>query len=334
MLPVGGYAKRFREVPEPMYNESRAVAEDSGNSIVSRDDGHDAFPSGPGLARPSVVRDDLVHATVSARLRAAREALGLTTSDVARRTRITLRHVEALEAGNYAALPGRPYALGFARAYALAVGLDGAAIADAVRLELAGSAPRPESRVVHQFEVGDPDKTPSRLVVWLAMLLFVGVLAMGTVFWRGYFVPAVSLPPLVSPAPSGSSESGRVALTRRQAGAPAPASAPSGGAVMFTALEEGIWVKFYDGQGKQLLQRQLAKGESYTVPPDALSPKLWTGRPDALAVTIGGQPVARLADTEKVIKDVPVDAASLQARASAASAASGTVPGAAPPVIR
>jgi hypothetical protein len=89
-------------------------------------------------------------------------------------------------------------------------------------------------------------------------------------------------------------------------------------------MEEGIWVKFYDGRGKQLMQKQLAKGESYTVPSEAVKPKLWTGRPDALAITIGGQQIPRLADAEKVMKDVPVEAASLRARSSAPAAAPGT----------
>ncbi len=295
-----------------MHNESRTVAEDVTQDPPSSEPGADE-----GLVAPV----DLANAPVSMRLRAAREALGLTTDEVARRTRITLRHIEALEAGDYAALPGRPYALGFARGYAVVVGLDGKIVADAVRLELAGSAPRPEPRILHQFEVGDPDKTPSRLVGWLAVLLLIAVLALGAVFWRGYFVPAVSLPSLAGPAepaPAGQDAAGQDAegLARRQASASGagPAAAISGGTVIVTAVEEGIWVKFYDGQGKQLMQKQLAKGESYTVPADAISPKLWTGRPDALAITIGGQAVARLAETEKVVKDVPVDAASLRAR--------------------
>lgn len=299
-----------------MHNESRAVADDGGSSKVSEDNKQDLPPYGPGLGEPAIAPVDLAHAPVSLRLRAAREVLGLSTQEVARRTRITLRHVEALEAGDYAALPGRPYALGFARGYALVVGLDGKTIADAVRLELAGSAPRPEPRILHQFEVGDPDKTPSRLLGWLAVLLLAGVLAMGAIFWRSYFAPAVSLPSLAGPSVADPVEQPVADLTRRQAKVPGALAATGtlGGAVMFTALEEGIWVKFYDGQGKQLMQKQLAKGESYTVPADAATPKLWTGRPDALAITIDGQAVARLAEAEKVVKNVPVDAASLRAR--------------------
>ncbi|MES2302439.1 MAG: helix-turn-helix transcriptional regulator, partial [Pseudomonadota bacterium] len=47
-------------------------------------------------------------ASVGESLRAAREAAGLDIKQLALRTRVTVRHLEALEAGDYAALPGRP----------------------------------------------------------------------------------------------------------------------------------------------------------------------------------------------------------------------------------
>lgn len=308
-----------------MDDASRAVAEDGGSYMGSEDHRQGDASSGTGRdmaqsADPVVPALPPVQpetATVSAKLRAAREALGLSTGDIARRTRVTLRHIEALEAGDYAAMPGRPYAIGFARGYALAVGLDGTDIANAVRAELQGRAPRPEPRVLHQFEVGDPAKTPSRLVVWLAVLMVVGIVGMGAVFWRSYYAPATALPSLAGPP-----ESGAATLTQAQVGARATGAVPPSGqqpagsnTVVFTALEEGIWAKFYDGQGRQLMQKQLAKGESYTVPADAASPKLWTGRPDALAIAIGGRAVPRLAEAEGVMKDVAIDAASLRARA-------------------
>ncbi|MBX9883599.1 MAG: DUF4115 domain-containing protein, partial [Novosphingobium sp.] len=133
--------------------------------------------------------------------------------------------------------------------------------------------------------------------------------------------PAVSLPALV-----GEPEQSAAATPRREAPAPPAKSAqtPANGPVVFTSLQEGIWVKFYDGQGKQLLQKQLAKGESYTLPADAVAPQLWTGRPDALSITIGGQTIPRLAEAEKVMKDVPVDAVSLRARPAAPAPGQGT----------
>lgn len=291
-----------------MNDGSYAVAEDGERNMDSEDKSPDPVPTGSGT-KLSAADDD--QASVSARLMAARQALGLTTAEVARRTRVTLRHIEALESGDYSMMPGRPYAIGFAKAYARAVGLDDARIAEAVRFELQGSAPRPEPRVLNQFEVGDPAKTPSRLVGWLALLLVGAILAMGGIFWRSYYAPAVSLPSLVQVPEQPAAPAASQAVPAPQ---PAIQPPPANGPVVFTALEEGIWVKFYDVQGKQLMQKQLAKGESYTVPGDVAGPKLWTGRPDALAITIAGQSMPRLAETEKVMKDVPIDAASLRAR--------------------
>jgi cytoskeletal protein RodZ len=315
-----------------MDDASRAVAEDGGSYMglgdhmqgdASSGTDHDIAQSAvPVAPAPQPLRPET--ATVSAKLRAAREAHGLSTGDIARRTRITLRHIEALEAGDYAAMPGRPYAIGFARGYALVVGLDGTDIANSVRAELQGHAPRPEPRVLHQFEVGDPAKTPSQLLVWLALLVVLGVVGMGAVFWRNYYAPAVALPSLAGPPESGAARLTQAQAAAKAASAAAPsAQAVGGDTVVFTALEEGIWVKFYDGQGRQLLQKQFAKGESYTVPADAASPKLWTGRPDAFAIAIGGQTVPRLAVAEGVMKDVPIDAASLRARTPAPAANSG-----------
>jgi hypothetical protein len=92
---------------------------------------------------------------------------------------------------------------------------------------------------------------------------------------------------------------------------------------VFTALEDGVWVKFYDGSGAQLMQKQMAKGESYTVPAEATGPQVWTGRPDAFAITVGGKPVAKLAEAEGIMKDVPVTAQALLDRGTTESAANG-----------
>lgn len=294
-----------------MNDGSYAVAKDGERNTVPADPSHDPSAAGQGSDSPGSPAGGDAQASVAARLVAARQAIGLSAGEVALRTRVTLRHIEALETGDYSAMPGRPYAIGFAKAYARVVGLGGAEIADAVRSELQGSAPRVEPNVLNQFEVGDPAKTPSRLVGWLALLLVGAILAMGGIFWRSYYAPAVSLPSLV-----GEPEQSVGATPRREVpAAKAPiAVQPANGPVVFTSLEEGIWVKFYDGQGKQLMQKQLAKGESYTLPGEAVGPKLWTGRPDALSITIGGQPIPRLAEAEKVMKDVPVDAASLRTR--------------------
>src|SRR5262245_24805646 len=54
----------------------------------------------------------------------ARRARGLTLQQIAETTKIPLRHLEALERDEFAALPGGMYRRAFVRAYAYAVGLD------------------------------------------------------------------------------------------------------------------------------------------------------------------------------------------------------------------
>ena len=70
-------------------------------------------------------------------------------------------------------------------------------------------------------------------------------------------------------------------------------------------LEEKIW---------DPIRKRAKKGEHYTVPPDAEGPRLWTGRPDALAITVGGKEVPKLAQEKRTVKDVPVSAEALLAR--------------------
>ena len=84
--------------------------------------------------------------------------------------------------------------------------------------------------------------------------------------------------------------------------------------MVFTSLVDGTWVKFYDAQGTRLFEGQMARGQTFTVPADAQGPQVWTGRPNALAITIGGRPAAKLGEAEVVVRDVPVDAAALLAR--------------------
>lgn len=253
------------------------------------------------------------HTTVGQQLRAAREAAGIDLKQLSVMTRVTQRHLEAIEAGDYATLPGRPYALGFSRSYARALGMDDKPITEAVRRELDARDPAPPPRVLHQFEVGDPAKTPSRMAIWLALGMVVAIAGAGLMFWRSYYMPSAELPALVGPEEQASAAPPPVAV---QTPAPVPT-----GPVVFTALEDRIWVRFYDGMGKPLLQKELVKGESYTVPGDVQDVRLWTGRPDALAITIGGQPVPRIAEKEGIVKDVAVSAAALMGRGTSMPAA-------------
>jgi cytoskeleton protein RodZ len=245
--------------------------------------------------------------SVGARLMRAREAVGMSRAQLAALTRIPERHLAAIEVGDFAALPARTYAVGFSRSYAKAIGLEETGIASEVRAELAAQDPEPQRRGVPTFEPGDPARVPSRRLAWLAALGVVTLIVAGLLMWRSLYAPAGSLGSIIAdetPAPTATAS-------------PMQVAAALSGPVVFTALEAGIWVKFYDAAGSQLMQKQMAQGETWTVPADQPQVLIWTGRPEALAITIGGKPVPKLSDVQRTMKDVPVTAAALLARATA-----------------
>lgn len=267
------------------------------------------------MAESHILEDELPLETAGQMLCRAREAAGLTRAQIAEQTKIPERHLLAIEQNNFAALPARTYAVGFSRNYARTLGLDEAEIVRLVRTELDG-AEEPAPRAV-TFEPGDPARIPSSAFAWLAGLLALGVVIAGFVFWRSYYSPAAELPPIAQETPEA---------TPAAAGPATPAPAATG-QVVFTALEPGVWVKFYDATG-QLLQKELANGETYSVPPTADGPMIWTARPQALGITIDGKPVPKLSETQMTMKDVPITAAALLAR-SAAAASTAPAPAAA-----
>ena len=133
---------------------------------------------------------------VGPQLRAARERAGLTIEQVAAETRIPQRHLHTIEAGDFAALPARTYAVGFSRTYAKLVGLNEGDVAEMVRAELDAQEPAPRTRPA-SFEPGDPARVPSGGLVWVALVALV-LLALGAfVFMRTLFAPAAERPSLV-----------------------------------------------------------------------------------------------------------------------------------------
>lgn len=247
----------------------------------------------------------LFPATVGEKLRAAREAQGLELAEIASRTRIPQRHLEAIENGNYAGLPSVTYAYGFAKSYARAVGADEVETGRELRQELGNAPERPAPMPSYPME--DPSRVPSRGVVWtgvvVAVLLLVGAgLWFGTGLFRGEAPPEAIAPVEVNVATEAPAEN-------TAAAAPVPAG---GDQVTLVALDT-VWVRVSDANGQRLFEKEMAAGERYDVPPAAQSPRLRTGRPDRLQLLINGSNVPPLGTGERTI-EADVGAAALKAR--------------------
>ena len=245
------------------------------------------------------------------RLRAAREAMGMSVDDVSSKTRIPKRHLETIEDGDFAVLPGRTYAIGFSRSYARAVGLNDEEIVNDVREQLGIEDPAERLRD-GTMQTEDPTRLPSRGLVFgsivAALVLLAGVFA----FSRTFFDPGGEPDTLLAEQEERDLAEQQVATAATQS---ASQRHVADGPVVFTSNEDGMWIRFYDGNESDILMEKLmARGERYTIPEDASDPQVRTGRPDAFTITIGGQRVAPLAEDDQVMSDVEVSAQALLAR--------------------
>ncbi|MBU3077728.1 helix-turn-helix domain-containing protein [Sphingomonas quercus] len=249
--------------------------------------------------------------TVGARLRAAREAAGLSVADVAQQTRVNARHLAAIEEGDNGELPAAPYSTGFVKAYARVVGLDSVALAAEFRQDFDRTNFRTVEAV--RYEPADPARLPSRTLAWAAAFVAL-IIILAYALWRdGRFtgetaddqarIAAAGEPAAAPPAP--------VAAPRPAAPvAPAPAA---DGPVLLTAVEP-TWIRVYERAGTTLFQGELTPGQSYEVPATAAEPLIRLGRPESLKVSVGGREVAPLGKPAHTVKDVSLRGPDLLAR--------------------
>ncbi|PJI89205.1 helix-turn-helix domain-containing protein [Sphingomonas koreensis] len=254
---------------------------------------------------------------VGEKLRDARLAQGLELSDIAARTRIPLRHLEAIETSDYSGLPSPTYAVGFVKSYARAIGADEVALAKELRAETSSMFAAREAYETYDPE--DPVREPSSGLVWAGAVIAVLLLA-ALALWYGTDLFRSSGTPEPEPLPTETP----LAVP---AAAPSPAAPANGGQVTLTATEP-VWLRIYDASGTRLFEKEMAAGERYDVPQNANGPMINLGRPEAIRVTVNGSDVAPLGTPGRAIKDVPISAAALQARGSGATPAATPTPAA------
>ena len=258
----------------------------------------------------------LFPATVGEKLRAAREAQGLELAEIAARTRIPQRHLDAIEKGNYAGLPSITYALGFAKAYARAVDADEVAIARELRAELNRNPER--AAPVPSYEMSDPARVPPRGLAWAGAIVAVLVLVGATLWYGTNLFRGSAPPPETLAATDGTSAGAPGDTTPGNDSVAAPV--PAGGQVSLVALDT-VWIRITDAKGQRLFEKELAPGERYDVPADADHPRIRTGGPEKIQVTINGSNVDPLGPGGQTV-DVEVSADALRARGQPGAAPS------------
>jgi transcriptional regulator with XRE-family HTH domain len=278
---------------------------------------------GPSLGLQSLLD---AGADIGRALRALREAKGLSLADIAGKTCIRRAYLQALEEMNIDQLPSRPFAIGYVKAYAEAVGASGEL---AVR-QFRKDAPSPDEAL--KAPVGVRKERDPRLS-WLAGLC--AVVATAVVIWNlaqhavahdGAPTPPVAVNTAPPPAPL--TARGPVALgaampapadsdvpqpyvtpgmAKAVGGANAAAAAPSAPAkvfmnpravvygapadksvVTFRALRSASLV-VKGGDGSIYFARQLQPGEAFRAPANVAGLTVDAPNPQAFDVIVAGQ---------------------------------------------
>jgi cytoskeleton protein RodZ len=230
----------------------------------------------------------------------ARQALGLSVSDVAQQLKFGIRQIEALEAGRFESLPGGTFARGMVRAYARLLRLDPDTLVARVAPILA-TPDNAEAMVAMRRPIPITDSSRRSNLIYAALsLVILAVIAGVIVEWqqersraaRLTFVPAAQAPaeapraeiastvtPPIAPLEASTSDArvkgaqadGAPAATPApetpapQAAAPATAPAVAGGAHRIVLrFERESWVEVR-GRGGKLLMAQLNPADSERV---------------------------------------------------------------------
>ena len=173
----------------------------------------------PGSApRESATPDLHIGPDIGAALKAVREFRRLSLEELADRTRIKRSYLAAIEEMRLEELPSRPFTIGYVRAYAAALGLDGEAAVERFRAD----EPIPDDSLRAPVGVNN-DRDPRMFVMFVAVLLVVAAIVLWNVAQRAMKEQAP--PPAAAPqnaAPPSPATHGPVSL-----GEPLPAPVES-----------------------------------------------------------------------------------------------------------
>ena len=239
-------------------------------------------------------------------LRRTRIYYGLSLGDVESALRIRASQLSALEEGQLEKLPGRVYAIGFVRAYAEFLGLDGDKMVQLFKAQMVGNKPRPElSFPVPASESKLPNlyilsASFAGLVLVVILFMIMGGMAstkdipavpqnlkMADAGFYGPPVPPALLAE-IEPASGVAEESDE--LSHR----------------VIIDVVDSAWVEIRNAGGDILLSRVLKEGDSYLVPNEP-GLRMDTGNIGALHFTVDGESLDNLGESGDIRRGVSLD---------------------------
>jgi cytoskeleton protein RodZ len=262
-------------------------------------------PEGEAPSRAAVVPP-------GARLRAAREAQGMTPEEAATALKLSLRQLASLEGGRHDELPGPVFVRGFIRNYARLVKLDAVNLLEQVAAPAKDAAiERPRRRME---EIPFPGQGAGR---WRRYVAAAVAVLLPLLVYEAYFrsppepsiveKPVVSAPVETRPvaAAAGSADAGFApaeggvatepqSAFHADASAPAPPASQAYGSVQRTArlaFERESWVEIRDRDGAIIHSRLHPAGSEQSIDLPAIPLSFVVGNAASVTMSIDGKPV-------------------------------------------
>jgi cytoskeletal protein RodZ len=220
-------------------------------------------------------------------LKEARTRRGLTTADVVKELRLRERYLNALEEERWDQLPGEAYVKGFLRMYAEFLGLDGNLYIDEYNARFAYHEDEP---FVPEPQVIRRERRPRGVLRTVLGIAVLGAAVAGLAAWQLGGSPTATPPAKKSAVVHHSTP---VAAPSTKTSKPVvPAQAQF---AVVTAPNGRCWLQARAGgpNGALIYEGTLSPGVTKKF---SLTRSVWLrmGNPLALAITVGGQPVAGL----------------------------------------
>jgi cytoskeleton protein RodZ len=253
-------------------------------------------------------------------LRRQREMREISLRDVAERTKISIRYLEAMEDDRFDALPAPVFAKGFLREYARYVGLSPDEV---VNHYLASHKPAEDA------ETGDipvVERRPRRNWTYSLFLVLAGLLLLAAVALLAYWAerhrdrgqdsraaPSIAAPPLAAPVAAAVASGPQASPAAGSGGeAPPPPAAEAQAAPLELTLDftQQCWVEaLIDGETK--FEELRVQGESLQIPAQE-SIVLTLGNASAVEAHVNGLAFPLPSDGSQVVRDLRIDLQTVQ----------------------
>jgi cytoskeleton protein RodZ len=262
--------------------------------------------------------------SVGTELKTARVNQNISLRQVADGTRISFRHLESLEEGNYDRLPGGVYNRAFLRAYGEFLGLDTKSLLELYDLETTPPSKPAKPKILQASEI---NRGIPPVAVWSIMLLltvtglFFGRRVISSLFSSYFSGPSNPQPsPVTSEVAGTGAPSKMLPNTRREADAATPVAPPisppeptssSATAPPVSAPADGrirvqlqvidkCWVSV-NRDGNRVLAKELEPGDN---PSFAADQRFFIilGNAGGVRMTLNGKPAKSLGDSGEVVR--------------------------------